>query len=219
MYEPQTPSNFGSLIGPAFSPGTSPSRRNTATDADRVPVVTSHEKPCLFQANPRPEWQLPDKPRNRSHSASVRSRYNWAAKQAGILDINHRDKRPQFIATIKFSEVKTIPEIRSFHKNLNRSLQRRRKKFENDELVFFLVREIDPTNKIHMHLLIIAQCDLVIIQVSRPLARCMRFSACWKTMLWGLSIASSVTSRPRLAGRSCMKRQSAGACASSSAET
>ena len=44
-------------------------------------------------------------------------------------------------------------------------------------------------------------------QTSNPFARCFRFSACSKTMLCLLSRTSSVTSRPRLAGRQCINWQ------------
>jgi hypothetical protein len=156
MYESQTPGNFSSSKRSSPPQGTSPTRRNIATDGDRSSVATLHEKPCLYQENPRLKWQLPGKgtPRNRTPSASVLSRYRWAQMKAAILDMNHRYESPQFIATIQFREVMKVSEVRNFHPKFNASLGRWRKKFGNDEIEYFLVREVDPANKLHAHLLI-----------------------------------------------------------------
>lgn len=154
MHDYAIPTDISSFTSESSSQDTAPTRCNLATDGAILAVATEHEKPCLYQADPKLEWQLDRMPPNRTHSASINSRYRWAAKESAILDMNHREKPPQFIVTIQFREVKNVPEIRGYHENFSTRLRRWRKKNEDEDLALYLVREIDKSNKLHMHGLI-----------------------------------------------------------------
>jgi hypothetical protein len=75
--------------------------------------------PCYYQAHPRQQWELPwGNHINRTPSASIESRQNWAVRECGILNMNHRYAQPTHEAVVKFNEVRTIPEFRDFHEKL-----------------------------------------------------------------------------------------------------
>ncbi len=116
---------------------------------DKEPQV-----PCYYQPHPRQRWELPrGNHKNRTPSASVESRQNWAVRECGILNMNHRHAPPTHEAVVKFSEVRTIPEFRDFHEKLRRKA-RYFAKTRAVELAVYFVREIERNNLIHLHLLI-----------------------------------------------------------------
>lgn len=110
--------------------------------------------PCYYQAHPRQRWELPwGNHKNRTPSASIESRQNWAVRECGILNMNHRYAQPTHEAVVKFSVVRTIPEFRDFHEKLRRQTGYFAKT-RAVELAVYFVREIERNNLIHLHLLI-----------------------------------------------------------------
>lgn len=115
--------------------------------------------PCYYQAHPRQRWELPwGNHINRTPSASIESRQNWAVRECGILSMNHRYAQPTHEAVVKFSEVRTIPEFRDFHEKLRRQAAYFAKT-RAAELAVYFVREIERNNLSHLHLLIRTSMD------------------------------------------------------------
>lgn len=115
--------------------------------------------PCYYQAHPRQRWELPwGNHINRTPSASIESRQNWAVRECGILNMNHRYAPPTHEAVVKFSKIRTIPEFRDFHEKLRRQAGYFAKT-RAVELAVYFVREIERNNLIHLHLLIRTSMD------------------------------------------------------------
>lgn len=109
--------------------------------------------PCFYQMKPRHTWKLPfGNFVDRTHTNSIKSRQNWAAKEFGILTANHAHAKPTHEGVIKFDKTLTVPAYRSFQTKLRRRMAyhvRTRKV----ELACYWVREIEINNRIHLHLL------------------------------------------------------------------
>lgn len=109
---------------------------------------------CYYQATPRQRWELRwGNHKNRTPSASIESRQNWAVRECGILNMNHWYAQPTHEAVVKFSEVLSIPEFRDFHEKLRRQADFFAKTREVELAVYFVL-EIERNNLIHLHLLI-----------------------------------------------------------------
>jgi hypothetical protein len=114
---------------------------------------------CYYQAHPRQRWELPwGNHINRTPSASIASRQNWAVRECGILNMNHRYAPPTHEAVVKFSKIRTIPEFRDLHEKLRRQAGYFAKT-RAVELAVYFVREIERNNLIHLHLLIRTSMD------------------------------------------------------------
>jgi len=112
------------------------------------------EVPCFYQTKPSQSWQPPF--RNfvdRTHTNSITSRQNWAAKEFGILTANHAHVKPTHEGVIKFNGILSVSAYREFHAKLRRRMAYHVKS-RQVELACYWVRELEINNRIHLHLLV-----------------------------------------------------------------
>lgn len=126
--------------------------------AARCPPARSrdavYDVPCMYQAYPRQSVpRVKGRPKDRRPTVSIESRNNWATKENAVLDQMHKELPPTHEAVVKFSKPVDFDDHREFIKRFNSRLNRfvRMKRIP---FAVYWIREIEPNNVIHYHLLI-----------------------------------------------------------------